>query len=459
MSRPSREKNPDQDGAERTTHLARTTPIAVRVPATAAGAPDGTGSGSATGAWALVDGVPVRSAPGQEIQQAVLDHLHRMARAAGHPVHATVTDERSGYVVPLRVHCDGSSTFTAEPVRITAATSSGAVRPGAAQGGASTGAGSTGEGRMPAMPPAAPETPGATDPTVVLRVPPAPVTTGTAHAPGTVAPPTGEFGPPPVMDGPAAAADTRPAQAGPFAGPAVGPVARPAPTPSATGVSEVSETSEGAEDSETAPVTGPLASVGPLPDEEPKPHPDTAPAPVCGFDAVAEAVLGEDPGAVTGGAGPAAFAEAVTAVHAAVRDGRVQEAADLAGRTAADASAALGPDHAEVLYLRELLAYLAWLDGDPLRACTLLLDLARTRLQDGDARGAYGDVQSAVTAWRAVREPEQGLRLGGELLAVWGRLAGQDGPAADDQDRLDAVRARLERLAARTGARTSPADH
>jgi hypothetical protein len=180
---------------------------------------------------------------------------------------------------------------------------------------------------------------------------------------------------------------------------------------------------------------------------------------VCGFDAVAEAVLGEDPGAAAGGAGQALFAGALTAVHEAVRDGRVQEAADLAGRTVTDASAALGPDHAEVLYLRELLAYLAWLDCDPLRACTLLLDLARTRHQDGDAQGAYGDVLSAVTAWRAVREPEQGLRLGSDLLALWTRLAGADGPAAGDRDRLDAVRARLDRLAARTGSRTPPADH
>ncbi|POX53505.1 hypothetical protein C3488_05785, partial [Streptomyces sp. Ru72] len=85
------------------------TPIEVRVPS---GARDGV-----PGAGATVGGMPVAAGPGEPLQQAVLDHLHRLARATGHPVLASVHDERIGYVVPIRVHVDGSSEFAGEPVR------------------------------------------------------------------------------------------------------------------------------------------------------------------------------------------------------------------------------------------------------------------------------------------------------------------------------------------------------
>ncbi|NUO46407.1 MAG: tetratricopeptide repeat protein, partial [Streptomyces sp.] len=66
---------------------------------------------------ATVGGVPVGAVPGEEIQQTVLNHLHRIALATGHPVHVTVRDERIGYVVALLIERDGSSRFTAEPHR------------------------------------------------------------------------------------------------------------------------------------------------------------------------------------------------------------------------------------------------------------------------------------------------------------------------------------------------------
>ncbi|MEU6011156.1 tetratricopeptide repeat protein, partial [Streptomyces sp. NPDC047453] len=102
MSRLSRGKKREHERAARPAAPVAT-PVAVHVPA------DGSG--------ASVGGVPVHPAPGEEIQQAVLSHLHRIALASGHPVLATVTDERIGYVVPLQVHTDGSSTFAAEPLR------------------------------------------------------------------------------------------------------------------------------------------------------------------------------------------------------------------------------------------------------------------------------------------------------------------------------------------------------
>ncbi|MER7186754.1 tetratricopeptide repeat protein, partial [Streptomyces hyaluromycini] len=72
------------------------------------------------GATASVDGVPLLTGPGEEPQQVVLNHLQRLARATGRPVLATVHDTRIGYVVPLQVDLDGSSSFTGDPVRLAA---------------------------------------------------------------------------------------------------------------------------------------------------------------------------------------------------------------------------------------------------------------------------------------------------------------------------------------------------
>src|SRR5690606_39008704 len=102
MARLSRERKREQQAAH-TTHRAAE-PIEVRIPAAGEGADA-----------ASVGGVPVAAAPGEEVQQAVLDRLQRMALASGQAVLATVRDERIGYVVPLRVEPDGSSHFTADP--------------------------------------------------------------------------------------------------------------------------------------------------------------------------------------------------------------------------------------------------------------------------------------------------------------------------------------------------------
>ncbi|MCE0447546.1 hypothetical protein LT493_35715 [Streptomyces tricolor] len=61
---------------------------------------------------ASVGGTPVVAAPGEEIQQAVLNHLQRLAISLGAPVRATIHDDRAGCVVPLEVSADGSSRVT-----------------------------------------------------------------------------------------------------------------------------------------------------------------------------------------------------------------------------------------------------------------------------------------------------------------------------------------------------------
>ncbi|MFF4314011.1 tetratricopeptide repeat protein [Streptomyces sp. NPDC001507] len=372
------------------------------------------------GAAASVDGVPLFPGPGEEPQQAVLNHLQRLARAAGRPVLATVHDTRIGYVVPLQVNLDGSSSFTGDPVRLAAPASEPKEQPAPKASAPSEPAPSepaparpalTGpvqaaappfprqgvhaEPQPPAVPPAlpAPSAPSAVEP----PLPP---------APGTVRPPTGVFGPPPVMNPPA---------------PAPAPAAAPAPAPEE-----------------------------PVADRYPNPDPDTrsTPTPARGFDAVAEEVLGDEPVTLTA-EGAALLTEPVAGINEAVRTGRIEVAAELAERTVAEAAAVLGADHTEVLHLGELTAYISYLAGDPVRAFHLSLDLARQRRHAGDGEAAYGNVRSAATAWRAVRDPEHGLRLGRELIDLWARLATEDGPAADDAEELESARARMARLTER----------
>ncbi|MGW2765266.1 tetratricopeptide repeat protein [Streptomyces sp. NPDC001275] len=514
MSRLSRGKKREHERAARPAAPVATT-VAVHVPA--------------DGAGASVGGVPVRPAPGEEIQQAVLSHLHRIALASGRPVLATVTDERIGYVVPLQVHTDGSSTFAAEPLRtappdppaepprpnpasrpeddrvthvlrqtpepahepdteppspkpaptfpppappephserrVGGSTPYGESAPtfplrAVSESQAPTaeeapvfpvrelpGSGPDSERRVGGSAPygesaptfplrAVSESPAPSSevaPTFALRALPEPA----GDTPlGTAVAPTGVFGPPPVMDAGPADVDAWPEP--------------PAPAERASAPGD------------HAPAPGAPATSHQRPDPDPAdpgfddPEPKPTPAPARGFDAVAEAVLGEDPRTAAGEAGAVLLAEPLARVNEAVKEGRIEEAAALAERTVADASGTLGPEHPEVLRVRELTAYIAYLAGDPLRSFGISLGLARIRRRAGDATAAYGDVQSAAAAWRAVRDPEQGLRLGRDLIDLWTELTAEDGPAADDIEQLESARARMGRLAERARDATPP---
>ncbi|MER5293085.1 tetratricopeptide repeat protein [Streptomyces pharetrae] len=420
MSRLSREKQPEQQrhGAS------AVTPVDVRV---FAGGGSGPGTGKVT-----VGGSPLAPAPGEEPQQCVLNHLHRIALATGRPVLATVHDERIGYVVPLRVDPDGSSHFTAHPSPTADPTAGPAAEP--VPDGA-TKVLRIPLGRQPQEHPAQPSphprdahepTPDSA-PTFRLRATPGPVPQPQPipqprpipqpqpapqpqppHTPGTVMPPTGAFGPPPVMDGPAQA----------VGGPAQ------------------------------------FMTSAPGPDSDP----DSKPTPPRGFDAVAEAMLGDD---VPEPAGvPTPLTEPLARIGEAVKEGRIDAATALAEQALGDGAAMLGPDHPEVLRLGELAAYVAYLGGDPLRAFRLSVDLVHARRRTGDAEAAYGNVQSAATAWRAVRDPLLGQELGHELIALWAELAAEPGPAAEEAEQLQSARTRMTRLAerARKAAGGPPAE-
>ncbi|MFF0010731.1 hypothetical protein [Streptomyces sp. NPDC005374] len=504
MSRLSREKKLD--------HQRGATPIDVRVPV--------------TGEVATVAGSPVTAPPGEELQQAVLTHLHRLARTAGGPVHATIHDARIGYVVPLEVTTDGSSRFTADPVRMAPPEGAGEVGPAAEEPGApapTTGSGVTGPaGLAPevswpaaggqdepaphdrpehsAQPPVEPtpdpaptfrfrklpedrRTDAEPSPTQVLRRLPGIGATGPtpARTPGTAVPPTGEFGPPPVMGTrpasealpepgfapapgplPTTGSDAAPAPAWPApvptplplpTDPGLAPTPLPLPTepgpvpalrplPSAAGFVDVSQPRP-LPSAQSTPRTAPLLDPVPLLDD-----PGPQPTPVRGFDAVAEAVLGE--GLVVD---DAVLVEPVARISEAVQEGRTDVAAELAERAVAQASDILGGEHPDVLRVRELAAYIAYLGGELIQAVEISLDLAAIQHRAGDAEAAYGNVQSAATAWKAVQDPLRGLELGRELLTLWTDMAAGEGPAAEDLDRLESARARMLRLTER--ARTA----
>ncbi|MFY4719527.1 hypothetical protein [Streptomyces sp. LaBMicrA B280] len=344
---------------------------------------------------ASVGGAAIVAAPGEEIQQAVLNHLQRLAISLGTPVRASIQDDRAGCVVPLEVSADGSSRVTGKAVRVAR--------------------------------PEAPE---------FLRTPrgefgPAPVMG--AAVPGSAvasAAPVMDV-PEPVVDLPAPLVDV-PAPLVVAPAPVVG-APRPltaAPAPASASAPRVPET------------TGwPTESV---------PATTATPTPPRGFDAVAEEVLGDGPVTETV-EGAELLTEPMTRINEAVRAGRIEDAAELVERTVEEAVAVLGAGHAEVLHLRELAAYIAYLAGEPVRACRLSLDLARLRRTARDADAAYGNVQSASTAWRAVRDPEEGLRLGRDLIDLWADLAAEPGPAADDPRPLESARARMLRLTDRAG--------
>ncbi|ANP48819.1 hypothetical protein J2Z21_007014 [Streptomyces griseochromogenes] len=358
---------------------------------------------------ASVGGTAVVAAPGEEIQQAVLNHLQRLAISLGAPIRATIQDDRAGCVVPLEVAADGSSRMAGDPVRLAPRGVPAGVRSQAAVPGAS----------------------------------------------GVVRVPTGQFGPAPVMGSPSAPSTTPEAVDAPPAAQDAAPVAVVVPERSLVPdpAAQVSVT-------EPAPVPArapkPVSEPAPLPVAEiareivlePAPATSSTPTPARGFDAVAEEVLGDEPVTETA-EGAELLTEPMARINEAVREGRIEAAAELAQRTLVEASGVLGPRHPEVLHLRELAAYIAYLAGEPVRSFRLSLALARLRRQAGDAEGAYGNLQSAATAWRAVREPEEGLRLGRDLIDVWTDLVAEPGPAAEDPRSLESARSRMVRLADR----------
>ncbi|CAM5422784.1 hypothetical protein SVIOM342S_02876 [Streptomyces violaceorubidus] len=284
------------------------TPIDVHVP-----------EGDSGARVATVDGAPVVAAPGEEIQNAVLNRLHRLALAAGRPVLATIHDRRVGYSVPLRVDPDGSSHLAAEPVPTAPEQTPAAPAEATVEVVEASAEAPVRQDRhtrvLRSVAPVRDSVP-----TFTLRALPEPAGT----PPGTVAPPTGEFGPPPSMD---AAATTRASQdagtwsvPGPFA---TAPEPTPAPEPIPASIPEPAPATTPAPEPAGAPKRGPPPTSAPAP--TPYSDPDPKPTPARGFDAVAEAVLGDAPLTAPGDAtAPALLAEPTVRISEAVKEGRTR---------------------------------------------------------------------------------------------------------------------------------------
>ncbi|KIF05406.1 hypothetical protein PL81_13155, partial [Streptomyces sp. RSD-27] len=106
------------------------------------------------------------------------------------------------------------------------------------------------------------------------------------------------------------------------------------------------------------------------------------------------------------------------------------------------AAAQLGWESPEVLQLRELNAYVAFVAGDSRRAFHSSIEIARIRSGRNDPQ-VMQSVLNAAAAWLKVTDPEEGLRMGRDLIALWSTR-----PEADTTQ-LESARARMARLARR----------
>ncbi|MGW1004952.1 tetratricopeptide repeat protein [Streptomyces sp. NPDC002520] len=418
MSRFSRRRQKDQPVPEQVS-VPGVRPMEVHV------APDGS---------AAVGGLPVVPVPGESVQDAVLNYLHRLVLATGHPVAVTIHDERIGYSTPIQVMADGSSAFTGSPVPLPGRTTAGAAP------------------QPQASPTATPEAPRAATPEAprvgTPEAAPVPTPYG-APAPkpyGAPAPaPYGSPAPAPDAAAPLAAAPAP--QRRDKATRALRAVPDPEPAQSST-----ESAAESASESSVQPSAQSSAQPTVQPGVPAAAQNGAAPAPV----PLAPSAQSAAPARAATPAGvtvPSLLAEPVRRINEAVSMGRIESAAAMAEQTIASATQTLGADHGEVLQLRELAAYIAYLAGDAQRSFAQSMEVARVRRRHDDER-AFASVQSAAAAWRALRDPAQGLALGHELIALWSDMAAGGGPAAADPAQLDAVRARMARLAER--ARTQP---
>ncbi|MFF6781856.1 tetratricopeptide repeat protein [Streptomyces sp. NPDC012510] len=361
---------------------------------------------------ATVGGMPVVAGPGESVQGAVLNYLHRLVLATGYAVAATVHDERIGFRTPLQVMADGSSRFTGEPKRLAAGATAATRPPTVGPVGSTAEQGVGPRQSVDAQATVAPQEQREQDTngtTRLLRV-----------APGTAAPSAGpahEVAPAPTpVDGEhvSAGAQASVLTSGPAseAVPELTPADAPPAPPAATAVPATA-----------SPVSAPAPEVPLTPHAAPSPAADHAVA-------------------------PSLLAEPVLRINEALQMGRIETAAAMAEQTIASATKTLGKEHPEVLQLRELAAYIAYLAGDAQRSFTASMDLAKIRMRRRDTR-AYANVQSAAAAWRAVRDPSLGLALGRELMTLWSELVNEGGPASVDAHQLEAARARMDRLAER----------
>ncbi|MFD3802267.1 hypothetical protein ACFWTC_01285 [Streptomyces sp. NPDC058619] len=222
------------------------------------------------------------------------------------------------------------------------------------------------------------------------------------------------------------AAPTAVAQAGPT---------RPAETeaPAPPEAASVREHLPAPTPTEPAPPPEPQGVPVPPPSAVPGPPPAATPVPVPGKPSVPHRAADDLV------AGPGAR------IQEALRSGRIEWAATLAQQSVNTAAERLGWESPEVLQLRELNAYVAFVAGDSRRAFHNSLEIARIRSARNEPQALHS-VLNAAAAWLKVADPAEGIRMGHELISFWSALPGSDAA------QLQAARARMSRLEKRGGA-------
>ncbi|POX40900.1 hypothetical protein C3486_11980 [Streptomyces sp. Ru73] len=364
-----------------------------------------------------VGGMPVSPSGDEALHDAVLNYLYRLAMATGHPVRASVHDARSGYLTPIEVQTDGSSQFAGTPEQ---------VAPPAA------------------TPAAAPAPPPAPDPAPA----PAPAQSP-APAPTPAPAPSAQPAPSPAPS--PAASPVSSQDAAPFTGPAPSPEPVPAAEPQARPHPQPIE-QQGAPAAQPAPHIPEPAPHAPTADPRTAPSGQPAPAayaPSSGRGAPAPQPAPR-PGATAPPSIPPALADAVTRINDAVQLGRLEFAAATANSALSSAVQEFGVGHPYVLHLQELFAHIAYLAHDTVKSVAIYLDVFHYRHKQNDPT-AYDTFLRAAKVWLAIKDPQQALVYGQQLIHTWVELARPGGPAAADGDKIEAARKRLARLAQHAG--------
>ncbi|CAL9511622.1 hypothetical protein SUDANB145_03629 [Streptomyces sp. enrichment culture] len=131
------------------------------------------------------------------------------------------------------------------------------------------------------------------------------------------------------------------------------------------------------------------------------------------------------------------------AVTAAVQAGRHADADALAASHERAAAYTHGPASEDALHWTEVRADLAMFAGDPVRSCRGWLEVARMRLNSGqaaDAPAVEAAVDRAHHQWGRIRDPHRARELGQVLAELRSRVPGRRAGA------LDHVRKQLDQL-------------
>ncbi|MFJ9423208.1 hypothetical protein [Streptomyces sp. NPDC101249] len=195
-------------------------------------------------------------------------------------------------------------------------------------------------------------------------------------------------------------------------------------------------------------VVAPDGSVGELPAERaparrrgtraaaraPGPTTTTAPGAATGPEAATGPRDGDEP----------AIADGLARVAEHLEAGRIDRAAELAARLDRRASGTLGVSHPDALRIREVLARISALLGDPAAGARLFRDVAERWHYRGDHEDAESAAARAVALWLQITDLDTALATGTSMVRLRNQIPGADGAALTEvlthRSRLESAR-------------------